>query len=164
MKSKNLWIIAGVPGSGKSTYLANHVSPEDVISRDAIRFKMLNDGDDYFANEDAVWNQFVDTIKYHLTTSKNTYVDATHLNERSRNKLLNRLNLDGVNINVMYFKVPLNICIDRNAQREGRAKVPTSVLNQMYASYRYPTFKERYHYKRIIEVDENGNTREWSDK
>lgn len=86
------------------------------------------------------------------------------MNERSRNKILDRLNLDDVNINVIYFKVPLNVCIDRNAQRTGRAYVPTDVITKMYASYRYPTFNEKYHYNRILEVDENGNINEWSDK
>jgi predicted ABC-type ATPase len=56
MKSKTLWLIAGVPGSGKSTFLANKVnsSKAKIVSRDAIRFKLLGDGDSYFKNEDTV--------------------------------------------------------------------------------------------------------------
>ena len=166
MKSKTLWLIAGVPGSGKSTFLANHInnSKAKIVSRDAIRFKLLGDGDAYFKNEDIVWNMYVDAIKNSLQENEHTVLDATHLNERSRNKILDRLNLDDVNINVIYFKVPLNVCIDRNAQRTGRANVPTDVITTMYASYRYPTFNEKYHYNRILEVDENGNINEWSDK
>ena len=166
MKSKTLWLIAGVPGSGKSTFLANHTnnSKAKIISRDAIRFKLLGDGDAYFKNEDIVWNMYVDAIKNSLQENEHTVLDATHLNERSRNKILDRLNLDDVNINVIYFKVPLNVCIDRNAQRTGRAHVPTDVITKMYASYRYHTFNEKYHYNRILEVDENGNINEWSDK
>lgn len=166
MKSKTLWLIAGVPGSGKSTFLANHTnnSKAKIISRDAIRFKLLGDGDAYFKNEDTVWNMYVDAIKNSLQENEHTVLDATHLNERSRNKILDRLNLDDVNINVIYFKVPLNVCIDRNSQRTGRAHVPTDVITKMYTSYRYPTFNEKYHYNRILEVDENGNINEWSDK
>lgn len=166
MKSKTLWLIAGVPGSGKSTFLANHTnnSKAKIISRDAIRFKLLGDGDSYFKNEDIVWNMYVDAIKNSLQENEHTVLDATHLNERSRNKILDRLNLDDVNINVIYFKVPLNVCIDRNSQRTGRAHVPTDVITKMYTSYRYPTFNEKYHYNRILEVDENGNINEWSDK
>lgn len=166
MKSKTLWLIAGVPGSGKSTFLANQVNKPNakIISRDAIRFKLLEDGDAYFKNEDTVWNMYVDAIKNSLQENEHTVLDATHLNERSRNKILDRLNLDDVNINVIYFKVPLNVCIDRNAQRTGRAHVPTDVITKMYSSYHYPTFNEKYHYNRILEVDENGNINEWSDK
>ena len=40
----------------------------------------------------------------------------------------------------------------------------TNNRRKMYASYRYPTFNEKYHYNRILEVDENGNINEWSDK
>ena len=121
MKSKTLWLIAGVPGSGKSTFLANQVNKPNakIISRDAIRFKLLEDGDAYFKNEDTVWNMYVDAIKNSLQENEHTILDATHLNERSRNKILDRLNLNDVNINVIYFKVPLNVCIDRNSQRTG---------------------------------------------
>ena len=152
MKSKTLWLIVGVPGSGKSTFLANQVNKPNtkIISRDAIRFKLLGDGDAYFKNEDTVWNMYVDAIKNSLQENEHTVLDATHLNERSRNKILDRLNLNDVNINVIYFKVPLNVCIDRNAQRTGRAHVPTDVITKMYASYRYPTFNEKYHYNRIL--------------
>lgn len=166
MKSKTLWLTAGVPGSGKSTFIASEANEPGVriISRDEIRFKLLKDGDSYFKNEDAVWNMYVDAIKDSLQENKHTIIDATHLNERSRNKILDRLNLDDVDINVIYFKVPLNVCIDRNSQRTGRAFVPTDVITKMYTSYRYPNFNEKYHYNRIIEVDENGNINEWSDK
>ena len=45
MKSKTLWLIAGVPGSGKSTFLANQVNKPNakIISREAIRFRLLVD-------------------------------------------------------------------------------------------------------------------------
>ena len=68
MKSKTLWLIAGVPGSGKSTFLANHTNnpKAKIVSRDAIRFKLLGDGDAYFKNEDIVWNMYVDAIKNSL--------------------------------------------------------------------------------------------------
>lgn len=166
MKSKTLWLTAGVPGSGKSTFIASEANEPGVriISRDEIRFKLLGDGDAYFKNEDIVWNMYVDAIKDSLQENKHTIIDATHLNERSRNKILDRLNLDDVDVNVIYFKVPLGVCIDRNSQRTGRAHVPTDVITKMYASYRYPTFHEKHHYNRIIEVDENGNINEWSDK
>lgn len=166
MKSKTLWLTVGIPGSGKSTFIANEANEPGVriISRDEIRFKLLGDDDAYFKNEDIVWNMYVDAIKDSLQENKHTIIDATHLNERSRNKILDRLNLDDVDVNVIYFKVPLEVCIDRNSQRTGRAHVPTDVITKMYASYRYPTFHEKHHYNRIIEVDENGNINEWSDK
>ena len=53
MKKSNLYLMCGVAGSGKSTWLKEHESgfnpSHAIISRDKIRFSYLKDGDDYFA-------------------------------------------------------------------------------------------------------------------
>lgn len=53
---RELFIICGVPGSGKSTFLRNYVkeSSSVVISRDAIRFSLLKEDSDYFEYEPIV--------------------------------------------------------------------------------------------------------------
>ena len=159
MKSKTLWLIAGVPGSGKSTFLANHTnnSKAKIVSRDAIRFKLLGDGDAYFKNEDTVWNMYVDAIKNSLQENEHTVLDATHLNERSRNKILDRLNLDDVNINVIYFDICAAVCCQRNTLRTGRAKVPENTIINMMYRFQTPTFNEKYKYNEIWRIDARGN-------
>ena len=58
MKQHILYLMCGCPGSGKSTWAAKNVGPGDVIiSRDQIRFDMLNDGEAYFCKENAVFNE-----------------------------------------------------------------------------------------------------------
>ena len=49
---KELVLMMGVPGSGKSTYAHNIIKTGDIyISRDEIRYSMLAEDDDYFAKE-----------------------------------------------------------------------------------------------------------------
>ena len=54
MKQQNLYLMCGVPGSGKTTWVkrqmmqANGASSRH-ISRDTIRFNVITDEDDYFA-------------------------------------------------------------------------------------------------------------------
>lgn len=139
-------------GSGKSTFLKNRWPQCGcVVSRDALRFQMLNDDESYFAKEESVWHAFVEAI----TLSLRDYADATHLGPGSRKKLLKAINAKGyanLNVNVIYFNVPVEVCIERNKQRDGRAQVPEEVIRSMANSFTPPTFKEYL----IQEVNEKG--------
>lgn len=160
MKQKNLWIMSGVPGSGKSTWLKNHWPQCGcVVSRDTIRFQMLNDDESYFAKEESVWHAFTEAITLSLRDYDDVYADATHLGPGSRKKLLKAINAKGyknLNVNVIYFNVPVEVCIERNKQREGRALVPEDVIRSMANSFTPPTFKEYIKYHLIQEVNEKG--------
>jgi len=51
----DVYIMCGCPGSGKTTWLKDHVKPGSaIISRDAIRFSLLKEGEDYFSHEEEV--------------------------------------------------------------------------------------------------------------
>ena len=138
MKS-NLFIMCGAPGSGKSYYI-KHEAPDYavVVSRDAVRFSMLSEGDEYFSKEKAVFKEFVHQIQENLDAGKTVYADATHLNGISRYKLINNLNLENTRVYPICFKVSLETCLERNAQRTGRARVPDSALVNMYNSMTDP--------------------------
>ena len=78
---KHLFLMCGVAGSGKSTYLSN-IKNAVVISRDEIRFSLIGDFDDYFAKEDEVFATFIQKIQNAIDNEegpKEIYCDATHL-------------------------------------------------------------------------------------
>ena len=50
-------------GSGKSTWLKTHATDGKVISRDVIRYSLLQEGDEYFSKENEVYRIFVDEIR-----------------------------------------------------------------------------------------------------
>ena len=81
MKTK-LIIFMGPSGSGKS-YLAKHIQETHddciIVSRDAIRFALLKDGEDYFAHEDEVVRRYYDNINRAIGVHKYVIADATHL-------------------------------------------------------------------------------------
>ena len=134
MKQKNLYLLAGVPGSGKSTWLKQHAPDNSiVISRDQIRFSLLQDGEDYFAHESEVFFEFINQINDALENEYSDvpiFVDATHLTKASRAKLLKHLFKEDIAIlSIYWFDTPLKICFERNDQRSGLAKVPKKVIN-----------------------------------
>lgn len=154
---KNIWLMCGVPGSGKSTYLKKLPITENdiIISRDAIRFQYLNTDEDYFSHETEVFKCFLEKIQEAINDNaiNNIYVDATHLNQISRNKVLDKLNLDKVeNINCINMLVPVKECIEHNNQRTGRERVPVAALMQMAKSFYPASYEEKYKYNTIINV------------
>lgn len=160
MKTK-LYLMCGIPGSGKSTYLKTRfIQPPVVVSRDEIRFKMVREDEEYFSHEKEVYNEFINQITQELKFFQEVFVDATHLNEASRTKLLRSLggNLKDVEVNIIWIKVPLEVALKQNENRKGtRAYVPETVIRRMASQMTIPTKEEGFEH---IYVVENGREKE----
>lgn len=143
MKLKRVWLLSGIPGSGKSTWVKNQISKKGGYwaSRDAVRFSMIKEDEPYFNKEVEVFETWISQIYEALTNPliKDVYIDATHINEKSREKVLKRLPKDNIeNIINVVFTTPLEICLERNETRKGREYVPSSVIKRMYYQFEYP--------------------------
>ena len=153
--SNKLILMCGVPGGGKSTYIKNHKAETDVVvSRDEIRFSMLKEEDDYFANENKVFAAFIDNIAFHLRHGQTVWADATHLTVKARFKVLNQIRGLADEIELIWIKVPIELAIGRNDQREGRARVPESAIENMYHTLQQPSYKEGF--DKITVIEEEG--------
>lgn len=150
LKKSRLWLMVGVPGSGKTTWIQNHrkffAEDNAVISRDQIRFALLGENDDYFSKENEVWQQYVEKTIASLKFNTDTILDATHLNESSRGKILRALGhyIDGVEINTIVINTSLQKAIEQNNMREGRAFVPETAIRNMFSNFSIPAFEEGF--------------------
>lgn len=142
-----LYVIVGIPASGKS-YLAERMEdilPHTVhISRDKVRFSMLKETDEYFNHEKAVFHNFTEKINEQLDCGYDVIADATHITEVSRYKLLNAITAHPDEIIAIVVNCPLNICLERNEKRTGRAKVPENVIKDMYNRKTKPRIDEGF--------------------
>lgn len=144
MKSKRVWLLSGLPGSGKSTWIKRRLEEQQGgfwVSRDAVRFSMVREDEPYFERENEVFNEWISQICMALCNPliEDIYIDATHLNDRSREKTLSRLPKENINkITNVVFLVPIETCLERNAQRSGREVVPESVIRNMEKSFKMP--------------------------
>ena len=161
MKQKKVWLLSGLPGSGKSTWARQKIAENGGVwcSRDEVRFSIVKENEEYFSHEDEVFNTWIKQINKALENPevKDVYIDATHLNDKSRNKVLNRLtkNTDIEKITNVLFLTPLETCLERNKQRSGRAVVPEEVIRNMAKTFQ---ITERYP---VLFIKEGGEYFEW---
>ena len=142
----DLYLMMGVPGSGKSTFLKNHVKKETsiIISRDAIRFSLLKEGEEYFSHEKEVVKIFWEKINAALADEKDVFVDQTSLTPRSRKYLLEHVH-GYTYANLIWIHEPLNICLERNELRKNtKAYVQRGTIKRMFYQLIEPTLDEGF--------------------
>ena len=152
-----LFMLMGTPGSGKSTFIQKHMNHgTDIwISRDAIRFSMIKENEEYFSKENEVFKKFIYEINLYLSEGKNVFADATHLNKQSRAKVLRALTVKPREVSVIWLQTPLNECIEHNELRRGtRSYVPVDQLTRMAYRLQMPTINEGINKVYIVRPNE----------
>lgn len=135
----------GIPGSGKSHWIKENKADTDLwVSRDRIRFEKLREGDDYFAFEDIVFEQFIEEIIWGLEMGKTVIADATHLNRKSRARVLDKVRKFADEIEVVWINPPLVTAFAQNDRREGRAWVKHGIIRRMWFSLEAPSAEEGF--------------------
>ena len=162
MKVKNLWIMCGPSGSGKSYFAKNNLVNGDnwcYISRDQIRYSTITENDKYFSKEKLVFDLFADSVIDALRdpTYTDVIADATHLNWASRRKLLNSTHLLNneypfIHIIPVWVNTNIDTSLKRNENRTGKEHVPEEEIRKMYARRRHPRYDE-FKYTAIMEVN-----------
>lgn len=149
MTTPKLYMLIGVPGSGKSTWLSNQdwMKEMPIVSSD----KFI---DEHAAKEGKTYNEvFADYIKVatHLMENQvlickanNTDIiwDQTNTSAKSRKTKLAKLeNYEKI---AVYFPTPEKEELDKRlAQRVGKA-IPDNVMQSMIANLEMPTLEEGF--------------------
>ena len=143
-------VLIGLPGSGKSTYLAQ-VGAE-ALSSDAIRRLLADDETDQTIH-DRVFQTLRYLLRHRLELGRPaTYIDATNLTPEERAPYIGIGQSHGCELEALYFDVPLEVCRERNARRH--RVVPTDALAKMAAKLVPPSAAEGF--DRITTLCETG--------
>lgn len=145
----NLYLMCGLPGSGKSTFLKNRVKNKEtsaIISRDKIRFALVKPEEEYFSHEKEVYTELWKKINEALIAKKDVFVDQTSLTPRARQWLLSHV-YGYKNANLIWIDEDLNTCLERNELRKGtRSYVPRDVIRRMATQFIEPSLNEGFNY------------------
>lgn len=137
-----LYVPVGIPGSGKSTWARTNEYCNLAFSSDEVRKELgLMAG----KGNQIVFAEVNRRTLEALRSGRSCIYDATNLDSH-RAELVNmiREQVSNVRIAAVVFHVPLNECLERNARREGFARVPDRTIERMNDRITIPTREEGF--------------------
>jgi predicted kinase len=139
-------VLVGLPGSGKSTYLERLGVAG--LSSDAIRRLLADDETDQTINH-RVFQTLRYLLRQRIAAGRSvTYIDATNLTPEERRPYIQISQRFGCQIEALFFDVPLDVCMARNAQR--RRVVPEEAMLKLAGKLQAPSLEEGFHQVVVI--------------
>lgn len=133
-------LTVGLPGSGKSTYLAR--LGVNAISSDEIRRLIIDDPHDQSIHA-RVFAAVRYLVRQRIAVGRPiTYVDATHLTPWERRPYVKIAERYECKLEALYFDVPVEVCIQRNRLRQ--PMVPEEAIRKMARRLVPPTKHEGF--------------------
>lgn len=130
----------GVPGSGKSTWVARQGGVG--ISSDELRRWLKDDAADQSIHC-LVFKLMRDLVRHRLALGVPvTYVDATNLTRKHRRAFVKIAEHAGARCEAVFFDVPVEECLRRNAIRS--RKVPEDAIRAMAQKLEAPSLEEGF--------------------
>lgn len=137
-----VYMMIGVPGSGKST-IASEIGQKlgvPVVSSDEVRKEVTGSEED-FSKDGYIWGDVIPNKLKSALLEGDVIFDATNLRVRDRNKTKKAIGLEH-EYQAIYVDVPLETCIERQGNRD--RKVPPERIVEMYEGMAFPTREEQF--------------------
>lgn len=136
-----IMLLSGIPASGKSTWARNAVRSNENwkrVNRDELR-KML-----YCEQFNPKFEEMLTIVERNcvgalIVQGFNVIVDATHCKPkyiREWCEFVNQNLPSKVQVLIRRFDTPVEVCLQRNAQRAEGERVPEWVIKRMYMSFK----------------------------
>lgn len=147
--SRGVVVLAiGLPGSGKTTWFKRRgVVP---LSSDMLRNLLFDDITEQ-RYQGLVFSTLRSLLRARLIAKMPwNYVDASNLSPHERRQWIKMARSFGYDVHAVFFNVPIEVCLARNARRERR--VDEEVIRRMSERLRPPSFKEGFSKIIVVKV------------
>lgn len=137
----NFYMLIGIQGSGKSTYVSDSGINAVHLSSDALRKEFY--GDETVQDNPAfIFEEMKRRTVAHLLAGNDVMYDATNVNAKKRRVLLSYLKaqVKDLETNALYLYTDFEECVRRNNSRD--RVVPYEVLKRTYKALQVPTYSE----------------------
>jgi protein phosphatase len=149
-----LVVLIGPAGCGKSRFAAKHFLPTETVSSDDCRARVSDDPSNQQVSGHA-FDLMHFIIDKRLRLGRLTVADATNLTQEARRPLVRAAVKFGFNTAAVIFRIPLDACLARNAQRP--RVVPEHALLEQYALLEAAVRSiHREGFTRVFTLDEAG--------
>ena len=137
-----LYMLVGIPGAGKSTWVKRNRSSEVLISPDLfLEDKYGYEWTPKRASE--AWANAYQRFATCLQQEQSVVWDATFITSQDRAAPLNIAKAFGYHVVAVFLDTPLQVCLSRNAKRK-RLPVPRDKIEMMRRRLRPPTTEEGF--------------------
>jgi predicted kinase len=142
----------GLPGSGKTTWFRRRgVTP---LSSDLLRNILFDDVEEQ-RYQGLVFSTLRSLLRARLIARMPwNYVDATNLSVHERRQWIKMAKSFGYEVQAVFFDVPLEVCLDRNRQRD--RSVSEDVMRKMAEKLKPPVFEEGFAKITVVRVKSAG--------
>jgi predicted kinase len=142
----------GLPGSGKTTWFNRRgVTP---LSSDLLRNILFDDVEEQ-RYQGLVFSTLRSMLRARLIAKMPwNYVDATNLSTHERRQWIKMAKSFGYEVQAVFFDVPLEVCLERNRQRE--RSVSEDVMRKMGEKLKPPVFEEGFAKITVVRVKNAG--------
>lgn len=132
-------LMAGLPGSGKDTWLARHRDDRPVVSLDDVRSELSVDPTD---DQGEVVQLAQERCREHLRAKRSLAFNATNLVRQTRKKWIDLFADYGARIEIVWVEPSLDTVLKQNRQR--MKPVPEKVIRKLAGKYEPPTWSEAH--------------------
>lgn len=138
--AKTLFIMQGIPGSGKSTMAQMIADKHEAIIFSTDDYWWVHDGNQvvYAWDKDKIgeahrWNQRRCILEMMSNDGGNIVIDNTNIKKRDAQIYFDLAAIYGYDVQVVSVQVPVEIAIARQANRPVDRQIPVDVINRMHS-------------------------------